>query len=294
VRAAWLREGFDTAAVAATRPHPPAGFRAVARLARLANRLQVHGPRPSEVARLFPEASVQACAAAARQISANHLRNHALVALVQRDGIDAVAAWTRWESGGEELLDRGQSRQSAVLVTWHVGAALGIGAALHGLGAPVLFLRAGSFFPSTPVVRILTTDGPAEHRAAAGRRALDWLRAGGLVLAALDGSDGEGSARVPCLGRAITIARGPLALARLASAPLVPLVARWRPDGRVGARAFPALPWPTPPRDAGAEFETALAAATAAWLEGYLREAPGEMWPSSLRWLLDAPPLVAR
>jgi lauroyl/myristoyl acyltransferase len=120
---------------------------------------------------------------------------------------------------------------------------------------------------------------------------LTWLRDGGQVVAALDGTGEARSAAVPCLGRGIALSRGLLALARLAPAPLIPTVARWQPDGTICARAYPALPWPEGASTAVADFENRLASGAARWLEEYVRQDPGELWPSTLRWLLDAPPV---
>ena len=275
----------------ATRPHPPTGFRAAAALGRIASRMGVHGPAPSDIARLLPEASLRLCTSAARQIAANHFRNHALIALVGRHGLESLARWTVWQGGGDEVMERGRSGRPALLVTWHVGAALGIGAALHRLGARVLFIREGPFYPSTSTVQVVSNVGSAEQRALVLMRAFDWLRDGGQVVAALDGAAEPRSAVVPCLGRGIALSRGLLALARLAQAPLIPTVARWQPNGTISARAYPALAWPECEPTAVADFERRLAEEAARWLEQFLRQEPGELWPSSLRWLLDSPHL---
>ncbi len=285
----WARAAFDHAARIATRPHPPTGFRAAAALGRIASRMGVHGPPPSDIARLLPEASSRLCASAARQIAANHVRNHALIALVRGGGLESLARGTAFEIGGDGIRDRARARRPALLATWHVGATLGLGAALHRLGVPVLMIREGPFFPSTSTVQVLSNQGSAEERALILRRAVEWLRDGGHVMAALDGGGPPQSAAVPCLGRGVTLSRGVLALARLVQAPVIPVVARWMPDGTISARAYPALP-PPEAKSPPADFERRLAEEAGRWLEEYIRQQPGELWPSSLRWLLAATP----
>jgi lauroyl/myristoyl acyltransferase len=288
---AWFLGAFEQVAPIAARPHPPTGFRAAAALGRIAGRMGLYGPPASDIARLMPEASPELCTVSARQIAANLFRNRALIAVIRRHGPESAARWTVWQGGADEIRERGRTGRPAVLVTWHVGAAVGIGAALQGLGARVLFIRQGPFFPSTSTVEVMSNAGSTEERALVLRRALSWLHDGGQVVAALDAGAEPHSAVVPCLGRGITLSRGLLALARLAQAPLIPTVARWQPDGTISARAYPALAWPECAPAAVADFERRLAEEAARWLEAYLRQEPGEVWPSTLRWLLDSPRL---
>jgi hypothetical protein len=97
------------------------------------------------------------------------------------------------------------------------------------------------------------------------------------VVVALDIVPGPGF-RVPFLSRSIQLARGPFALARIAGAPVRPLVARWR-GGGVEVEAGEALAAP-------ASEEEALAGEAARWLERYLLESPAELGLGLLRSLL--------
>ncbi len=148
-------------------------------------------------------------------------------------------------------------------------------------------LRQGSLYTPRPPVVLETTEGDDQRRAAAFRRALVHLARGGFVVVALDVVPGPGF-RVPCLGRTIELARGPFAMARLASAPLVPLVARWRRNG-VEVEIGEALAGGAP--DSGAEaWESALAASAGRWLESYLLAFPAEIGLGLLRSLLAGDP----
>jgi hypothetical protein len=116
------------------------------------------------------------------------------------------------------------------------------------------------------VVVVGIAEGDDLNRSAALHAAAKALRAGGFVL--LHG-DGWGSARVPTtvLGREFSMSRGAFALSRLTGAAVVPLASRWeqgRPYVSIGE-----------PIAAGSVDE--MAAALASWLDGYLRERPGEL-----------------
>jgi hypothetical protein len=166
--------------------------------------------------------------------------------------------------------------------------------ALEQLPGPVLALRHGPLHTAAPPLEIVTTEGDEQCRAAVFGRALIHLQRGGFVVLALDVVPGTGL-RVPCLGRTVELARGPFALARLTGAPLVPLVARWRRSGVEVLTGEPLDSLETKPaRDPVVDpsaWESALAAAAARWLEGYLQETPAELGLGLLRILLSSPPL---
>jgi lauroyl/myristoyl acyltransferase len=124
----------------------------------------------------------------------------------------------------------------------------------------------------------------AEARAAAFARAVQRVRNGGLVVMAADVDEAELTAPVPCLARAVRMARGPFALARITGAPLIPIVACWN-DERITVVAGDAL------RGDGCnrELEASYAAAAVGWLADVLRGSPEQIRLYSLRWLLDAP-----
>lgn len=280
------RDAYDSLALAVGLAHAPAAFTLGGLVGRLAGNLRRYSAAPSELSALFPKMARARLAPLAREIAANYFRNRVLIVLLRRSGIESLARFVECE--GAENLGLGEPGRSAVLVTWHVGPVFAIAPALHRLGLSALVVREGPFYPPPPDWEVAVTRGPLEQRTLVLRRALERLRAGGVVLGALDGVHGSSTAPVSCLGRLVAFSRGPLWLARRARAPLVPVVARWRPGGRILFRADAPL-WR--PRECGGPdpSEDALAACAARWLEAYLRRVPEELWPSTVRWLLNAP-----
>lgn len=87
-----------------------------------------------------------------------------------------------------------------------------------------------------------------------------------------------------CLGRMVRLARGPFALSRLTGVPLVPVVARWNDEGRI--EIVVDRPIAAPPSGLGGDAELAATTEIARRMEAHLRARPGEIWISTLRWLL--------
>lgn len=137
---------------------------------------------------------------------------------------------------------------------------------------------------------IPSVDRGSHARTQAVVRAVAQLRRGGLIIIAGDGVDTTDTLPTPCLGRAVRMARGPFALARICGAPLVPLLARCDHQGVIRITVGE----PLDGHGSGRELETALAVAAGRWLETYLLTRPSQLRRCSLQWLLDFPPIQQR
>jgi hypothetical protein len=245
--------------------HPRTAFSMGGALGSVRNRLSRRWPDPEQVRALFPALSRSEAARVAWRIAALEARNRLLVECIRREALPLVEAPVAFASLRPPLL----------LGTFHVGAVHALEPALEKLPGPVLAFRQGRLYAAGRPVEVVSTEGDEQSRAAVFLRALAHLQAGGFVVTALDVVPGTGLA-VPCLGRALELARGPFALARLAGVPIVPLAARWR-QGSLEIAVGEAL---------AGSGETGLAAAAALWLERYLLESPGELSLGLLRSLL--------
>ena len=186
---------YDASVVALTTVHLSGAIASLDALGRLANRAGVHGPSRAEVTALYPWLPVQGLGKIARDIAALRLKNRAAVALVDQGRTDRLASLVEQSSKsfGAELFGRG----GTVVMACHVGAFLGIRAALHSFGQEALVLR------DVPIQDFTS-------RAAALKRSVDYLRDGGLVVGTIDGPGGTSTSEVECLGRRIVFRRGPL------------------------------------------------------------------------------------
>jgi hypothetical protein len=255
--------------------HPALALSVASILGRLRNRLSRRWPSPEQVRSLFPHLTHRAASRVAWSIGGLEARNRILAACIRRAGLEPVRPLVRTPPAFASL------RPPLILGTFHVGAVHAFGPALERLPGPVLALRHGPLYSPRPPVEIVTTEGDGQQRAATFQRALAHLESGGFVVLALDVVPGSGLP-TSCLGRTLELARGPFALARLAKAPLVPLVARWRRGG-VDIEIGNAI-------DGDAENDLAISAAR--WLERYLLDSPAELGLGLLRRLLGSEPMV--
>jgi hypothetical protein len=246
-----------------TKLHPRATFSLASAAGALRHRVTGRWPTVEEVRALYPQLQPGAAHEVAARIAALHERNRVLVRGIVHHGIDPVRSLVRTH---ESLLELTGPR---ILGTFHVGALQAVGPALERLRTPVLAFRNGRLFTPGGALRIISTKGNEQSRAAALHRALLHLREGGLVVLALDIAPGDGPA-THCLGRPLRLAPGAFALARWTGAPIVPLTARWTATGIDVAAGSP-LPGPQQAAD---------------WLERYLLESPSEITLGLLRALL--------
>lgn len=235
------------------------------------NRLSRRWPSPEQVRTLFPGLDRRAAARVAWSIGGLEARNRLLVDCLRRAGSDPVQPLVRCPASFAAL------RPPAILGTFHVGAIQALGPVVERLPGPVLTLRRGRLYVPRSPVEVASSEGDEQSRAVLFRRALVHLGRGGFVVLAFDVTPGA-TLEAACLGRTISLARGPFALARLTGAPLLPLVARWRREGIevvLGERLVSDLP-----------EESALAASAARWLESYLLASPEDLGLGLLRSLL--------
>jgi hypothetical protein len=243
--------------------YSPRAYSLADRLGALRNRVTGRWPAVAEVQALFPHLTPHEAARTAVAVGALHERNRVLVRCLLHYGSGSVRPLLTLPEGFASL------RGPRILATFHTGAVHAIGPALEQLGRPVLALRIGSLFEPSGAMKIVSTKGGGQARAAVLHRALEFLRGGGMVVLALDVAAGA-SIETHCLGRRFQLAPGAFALARWTGAPIVPIVARWS-----GTRIALQLDDPLgTPQDA------------AAWLERYLLERPSEITLGLLRNLL--------
>jgi len=224
-----------------------------------------HGIADEWLARTFPELSPAARRGVRQRTWASFLKGEAVdAAVMHRSG---RRAYPRLVAGGaiHEL------SPPLILASFHVGPHQALAAVLRALPADVLGIDRGQFAPRGDFT-LLPAGEDEWERARTFHRALAGLRAGAFVFVDLDAHDPEefdvSTIDAPVLGRTLPLARGAFALARISGTPIVPLVARWRGTAIevVIGDAIPAV---------ASERDMALAAG--AWIDGYLRDRPGEI-----------------
>ncbi|MEA2442974.1 MAG: Bacterial lipid biosynthesis acyltransferase [Thermoleophilales bacterium] len=254
---------------------PRAGFWLAHALAWLSRPLG-RGIAEERLAAVFPELGPAALRAARRGTWSTFLKAEALDAALERPGARPVYPEVATNPALAEL------RAPLIVASFHVGASSAVGAALEQLPGEVLVLHRGRFAPRRDVTLVRVGEDEWE-RARTLHRAVKTLRSGGFVFVAVDAYEqgyDVSTIEVPMFGGVVSLARGAFALARITGAPIVPLAARWR-GARVEITCGEAIP-PEPD-------DHATAAATARWLEGYLREFPGEISLRTLE-ILRLPP----
>jgi lauroyl/myristoyl acyltransferase len=182
-------------------------------------------PSADEVGELFGVRDPREIARLRSAICSRELRNHVLAAVSSRHGMEPVLDCVHVD-GAERLLELRREKAPVVIVFWHLGIFRAVPAALAKLGLPALVAS------KLPPKR---ASGRVSFRCAVGatqgalflREALARLADAGVVALSLDCSPEEAFGQVDFLGRPIWVARGPVLLARLGRARLVPVTSRW-------------------------------------------------------------------
>lgn len=249
---------------ALARRWPRAGV-LVAFLLAWASRPLGHGIADGQIAEVFPELPPGARRAVRQQTWENFLRGEALEASLRIRGGGRLYPRLIRDPAVTRL------RPPLILATFHVGPFQAIGAVLRPLPADSVAVARGQY-RSQPGLTLLWAGEDETQRTRTFHRTISALRAGKYVVVTLDGHHHEqfdvATIEVPLLGRSLPLARGAFALARLTRTPIVPVALRWRGTAMETTVGAPLSP------DLG---ERGMAVAAAAWLEGYLRERPGEL-----------------
>ena len=174
--------------------------------------------------------------------------------------------------------------------SWHLGPTYGLAVVFAELGVRTLGVMRDRTHEAATVThevneRVYTTGRP-DARADALWQALRTLREGGSVTIAVDVPDGPQAPRVVCFGRPMRIPRGPLTLASLSGARVVPIVPRWFSDGRLTVHVGEPFDTTRVSRVDRAGFEQDLAEQVAAWHERYVLAHPEDLRERWLRLLL--------
>lgn len=244
------------------------------------------------VAALFPEWPRARVVAVTQQIGITAIRNAWLKNIVRVPG--------PWEAtvrcpDREAALALRALQGPAILVYWHFGPVtmiplgfrrIGITAQVFTRAKPVPWTNTPDFAP----MRLTVHD--AQQSVTALRRALQYLKKGGKVAIAVDGSMGKRDIEIPFLGRRFAVSRGASGLARLTGAPVIPCTMQWEPDGwSMAIRVFEPLPKPSTPEGEPEAFEQALLTTAGRCFESYAREHPEQFKIDQLAELIDSPPL---
>ena len=234
-------------------------------------RARRRAPTAAEIARLMPHLTPAQAEAAARDAWANWLRYQTLQAAIRRRGIRAVRPLLA-DDGGLSGIE-----PPVVLGAFHLGPVGAPPAAVEPVPGEVVALRRNAARDHARNATVVKLGFEEHERVRALHTAAVALKEGRSAFVTLDA---ERAARIeaPLFGGAIALARGGIALGRIASVPIVPLAARWERSRMVVERG-PALP----PAD-----EATTAAGAAAWLEDYLLARPGEVTPFLLARLRPA------
>ncbi len=257
---------------------------------RLVRRLRGHG-QDTELAARFFSLDTDAASGVARQMAATGGRNRLLRRLAMRRGPDAVIPLID-PAATAELARVVGGGQPTVLVMAPQGPRVAIGAALHDLGTPTLLV---ANVPPQPY----TSWGLEVHAPAAGqglgggpalKAAVDHLRTGGVVAAAIDGHVGPVITDRPFLGGNVALRPGIAAMARLGRARVIPIAARWTSGPRCLTIVVRPPVAAEPSTGESEEADRAFMAAVGRSIEDLIGDEPGQCDPRFLRVCLGAGP----
>jgi hypothetical protein len=210
------------------------------------------GPTRAELARVLPGIDRRRLDPMVRGCRRTAARNRVIDIATEQP--DARWPFPQLDAPVAELPSR------AVLAAFHVGALSALGAVLEALPGEVVALHGAG-----QQRRNLTNVVVGRHgRSRAFRQAIAAVERGESVFLTVDPREGHATIPVRILNRDACFARGAFALARITSAPLVPLAGEWK-GTRLRVHVGAAI---------RGDDELAMGAQAAAWLDELVRRHP--------------------
>ena len=250
--------------------------------ARLRQRLGARPPH-AELVNLFPCAPQKQVRRWARAIAANDAKNRILCRLVAYQGMRCVYPLLRVQDEGG-LGDLAAAGAPAILIFAHVGAAYGVAAGLSLMGIRTLLLVQGdrvvTYPPTTEAWHVQSREQPLLFL----KRATEFLKQGGCVLMALDGTEGESFAMLNILGRSVRFPLGIQTLRKLTRAPVIPVSAPWTFGGKIAFVTHPRI------ADEGgpSEADAGVLDCAVSWLENMIVRDPRQLRSQYLGQFIEA------
>lgn len=235
-----------------------------------------HRPSAKTVRAVFGELADREVARIRREAASLELRNQALNAVFDAQGLSPLLPLLEVDPG--PLFRLLEDKTPVVVVAWHLGPQRHLMATLRKLEIDALVAggKARALRAASGRLKVVSLED-AGLGTGFLRLALETLGRGGVVGLAMDGTHG-GRHAVDFLGRRLEIGRGAAALVRRSGAELVPLTARWiGRSSRIEARLHAPLPKPgIDPGDA-LRFDAEILATAARWFEDQARRDPGNV-----------------
>jgi lauroyl/myristoyl acyltransferase len=278
------------AALALTLVSPRLGFAFVRAVGSRVYR-RAKGIRPEEVEALLGPLPREQQQRIALEVTTNFYRNRLLRNWVQLRGLEPMSRLVACRN--TNLLRQWQEvSEPALLLFGHTGPHLGAVAGLFRAGVSFMLIRTLDVsFPTPPHIQFLNTRSDSGRQALALKQAHDHLRKGGLLLLAIDGSQGGRPTPTDFLGRERVFQKGLSTLYRTTGARLVPVRADWTfASGGMEFTVEDPLPVPKTEDRGTAEVEDFVFREPIRWLERSFRERPEQMRPGRFRKLLSSSP----
>lgn len=241
---------------------------------------------------LFPDFSEAQISAAVTEMTLCALRNRCWSQMLSLPDMRSIQMRCANPKRAQALRDR---KGPVILTFWHLGASFMMGIGLQRIGVPGTIIARNPPPPwyrraVSPQTRMVVTSDDSRKAVIALKVGLDELRKGGVVVVALDGSQGQKDFTVPFLGRRIPLSRGMAVLSRLTGAPIVPCGVTWgEKDWTLDFRLFEPVPLPAPGSASPDEWEKQVLTAAASRFETIVRAFPGQTRLERLSVLADAP-----
>ncbi len=252
---------------------PRLSFGLADRMARAAFSFHLFGGAFREMAESYAAFAGTEASRIGASLAASEMKTRVFDEFTRRSDEERVAALVRWENepSFRAIVESGRG---AVFATWHMGPTISaLFSVLTAANVAAGMINYTSAAQRPTSVEMLGTADASGQTALSFARALAILRAGRIVVIAVDGKWGTNTAPVTCLGREVSFRRGFAALARMTGSPVYPVGSRWENAARpvvltIGQPIVPVS------QALAEDVERELSAGLARWLEHHLTATP--------------------